>query len=118
MNPFGYNLNSRCRNKRFSNRPVSDAFGYNERSEVIFSRRVAEDAEYSYNEIGNLVACSSASITNHYIANNLNQYATICASVLKLSFFWGQSSFFDIKNMAYFYIYPAFDKIVEKGNLK
>ena len=80
MNPFGYNLNSRCRNKRFSNRPTtptSDAFGYNERSEVVFSRGDAEDAEYSYDEIGNLVACSSASITNHYIANNLNQYATI-----------------------------------------
>ena len=82
MNPFGYNLKSRCRNraKRFSNRhtsPTSDVFGYNERSEVIFSRGDAEDAEYSYNEIGNLVACSSASITYHYVANNLNQYTTI-----------------------------------------
>ena len=62
------------------NRPVSrnsDAFGYNEHSKVIFSRGVAEDAEYSYDEIGNLVARSSASITNHYISNNLNQYTTI-----------------------------------------
>ena len=57
--------------------PTSDAFGYNERSEVVFSRGDAEDAEYSYDEIGNLVACSSASITNQYVANNLNQYATI-----------------------------------------
>ena len=24
----------------------------------------------------------------------------------------------DIKNMAYYYIYPAFDKILQKGNLK
>ena len=77
MNPFGYNLNSRCKNrvKRFSNRPTSptsDAFGYN-----IFSRGDAKDAEYSYDEIGNLVACSSASITYQYVANNLNQYTTI-----------------------------------------
>ncbi len=40
MNPFGYNLKSRCRNttKLISNRPVSrnsDTFGYNEHSEVI-----------------------------------------------------------------------------------
>ena len=83
MNPFGYNLKSRCKNraKRFSNRPVSrnsDAFGYNERSEVIFSRGDAKNAEYSYDEIGNLLKHhSSASITNQYVANNLNQYATI-----------------------------------------
>ena len=36
--------------------PTSDTFGYNERSEVVFSRGDAEDAEYSYDEIGNLVA--------------------------------------------------------------
>lgn len=38
MNPFGYNLNSRCRNKPIFNRSVTrdhDTFGYNERSEVI-----------------------------------------------------------------------------------
>ena len=79
MNPFGYNLKSRCRNKTklISNRhtsPTSDVFGNNERSEVIFTRG---DAEYSYDEIGNLLKYHSASITNHYIANNLNQYATI-----------------------------------------
>ena len=81
MNPFGYNLNSRCKNKTklISNRhtsPTFNVFGYNERSEVIFSRGDAKNAEYSYDEIGNLVACSSASITNQYVANNLNQYAT------------------------------------------
>ena len=82
MNPFGYNLKSRCRNKTklISNRSItrnSDVFGYNERSEVIFSRGDAKNAEYSYDEIGNLVAYSSVSITNQYVANNLNQYATI-----------------------------------------
>ena len=82
MNPFGYNLNSRCRNKTklISNRhtsPTSDTFVNNERSEVVFSRGDAEDAEYLYDEIGNLVACSSASITYQYVANNFNQYATI-----------------------------------------
>ena len=81
MNPFGYNLNSRCKNKTklISNRhtsPTFNVFGYKERSEVIFSRGDAKNAEYSYDEIGNLVACSSASITNQYVANNLNQYAT------------------------------------------
>ena len=55
----------------------TDTFGFNERGEVVFSRTGAEDAEYSYDEIGNLVACSSASITYQYVANNLNQYATI-----------------------------------------
>ena len=82
MNPFGYNLKSRCKNraKLISNRPTSptsDAFGYDERSEVIFSRGDAKNAEYSYDEIGNLLKYHSASITNHYIANNFNQYATI-----------------------------------------
>ena len=80
MNPFGYNLNSRCKNKRFSSRPVSrnsDVFGYNERSEVVFSRGDAKNAEYSYDEIGNLLKYHSASIINHYIANYLNQYTTI-----------------------------------------
>ncbi len=82
MNPFGYNLKSRCKNraKLISNRPTSptsDTFGYEERSEVIFSRGDAEDAEYFYDEIGNLVACSSASITYQYVANNFNQYTTI-----------------------------------------
>ena len=82
MNPFGYNLNSRCRNraKLISNRPTSrnsDVFTYNEHSEVIFSRGDAEDAEYSYDEIGNLLKYHSSYITNHYIANNLNQYTAI-----------------------------------------
>ena len=84
MNPFGYNLKSRCRNraKRFSNRPVSrnsDAFGYNERSEVIFSRGDAKNAEaiYVYDKIGDLLKYLSLAITNFYSANNHNKYATI-----------------------------------------
>ncbi len=84
MNPFGYNLNSRCRNKteRFSNRPTSptsDVFGYNERSEVVFSRGDAKNAEaiYVYDKIGDLLKNLSLAITNFYSANNHNQYATI-----------------------------------------
>ena len=63
-------------------RPVSrngDAFGYNARSEVIFSRRAAENAEetYSYDEIGNLLSFAAPAVTNAYAANNLNQYVSI-----------------------------------------
>ena len=63
-------------------RPVSrngDAFGYNARSEVIFSRRAAENAEetYSYDEIGNLLSFAAPAVTNAYVANNLNQYVSI-----------------------------------------
>ena len=62
----------------------SDTFGYNERSEVVFSRRDAENAEdsYSYDNIGNLLKYSFSTITNFYAANNLNQYTSIlCDSV-------------------------------------
>ena len=61
-------------------RPIqrnSDAFGYNERSEVVFSRGDAKNAEYSYDHIGNLMSDFSVSITNVYTANNLNQYTSI-----------------------------------------
>ena len=69
-------------------RPITrnaDAFGYNDRSEVVFSRRAAEGAEdeYAYDSIGNLLTCASPSCTNLYSANSLNQYASIsnlCAS--------------------------------------
>ena len=71
MNPFGYNLNSRCKNraKLISNRPVSptsDAFGYNERSEITGAIVSNIAAEYGYDEIEN-----SPSFT----ANSLNQYS-------------------------------------------
>ena len=71
MNPFGYNLKSRCRNraKRFSSRPVSrnsDVFGYNERSEVTGAIVSNIAAEYGYDEIGN---------STSFTANSLNQYS-------------------------------------------
>ena len=63
-------------------RPVSrnaDTFGYNARSEVVSSRRAAENAEdsYSYDNIGNLQAYASTTETNVYTANCLNQYTAI-----------------------------------------
>lgn len=70
-------------------RPVSrnaDAFGYNARSEVVLSRRAAEDEEdsYSYDEIGNLQSYSSPTETNAYTANNLNQYTSILRASVTL----------------------------------
>ena len=64
------------------NRPTTrnnDTFGYNERGEVVFSRRGAENAEesYSYDEIGNLLLSAFNTATNAYTANNLNQYTSI-----------------------------------------
>ena len=63
-------------------RPVSrngDAFGYNARGEVVFSRGDAENAEeaYAYDHIGNAVLAASGGVTNAYAANALNQYASI-----------------------------------------
>ena len=64
-------------------RPTSrnaDTFGYNERGEVVCSRRDAGNAEenYEYDFIGNLLEASQcASMTNAYVANNLNQYSSI-----------------------------------------
>ena len=63
-------------------RPVSrngDAFGYNARGEVVFSRGDAENAEesYAYDHIGNAVLAASGGVTNAYAANTLNQYASI-----------------------------------------
>ena len=71
MNPFGYNLKSRCRNraKLISNRPTSptsDVFGYNERSEVTGAIVLGCATEYAYNEIGN---------STSFTANSLNQYS-------------------------------------------
>ena len=63
-------------------RPVTrnaDTFGYNARSEVVFTCRDAEKAEeaYTYDNIGNLLNSSCSTSTNFYTANNLNQYASI-----------------------------------------
>ena len=66
--------------------PISrneDTFGYNDRSEVVFSRRGAESAEdlYAYDGIGNLVSNSFGTITNIYFSNSRNQYTSnLCAS--------------------------------------
>ena len=63
-------------------RPVSrngDAFGYNARGEVAFSRGDAESAEeaYAYDHIGNAVLAASGGVTNAYAANALNQYTQV-----------------------------------------
>ena len=63
-------------------RPISrndDSFAYNERGEVVFSRRAAENAEeaYSYDDIGNLLVSSVNATTNTYASNNRNQYTSI-----------------------------------------
>ena len=68
-------------------RPVTrndDTFAYNNRGEVVSSRRGAENAEtYSYDEIGNLLRASFNLTTNVYAANKLNQYTVIqeCSAV-------------------------------------
>ena len=63
----------------FNNLFLADTFGYNNRSEVIFSRRGAENAEdaYSYDGIGNLMFSAFNAATNTYTANSLNQYNSI-----------------------------------------
>ena len=59
----------------------ADAFGYNDRSEVVFSHGATENTEYSYDGIGNLLSHSNNAATNTYTANSLNQYTSIlCAS--------------------------------------
>ena len=65
----------------------TDYYGYNERGELIFSRRGAENAEdefvYSYDDIGNRITSFDLGTNRTYIANNLNQYVSIsnlCAS--------------------------------------
>jgi RHS repeat-associated protein len=65
-------------------RPVSrndNEFNYNERGEIVFSRRDAEDAEntYLYDGIGNLNSYEIVGVgTNSFSVNNRNQYLTIC----------------------------------------
>ena len=58
----------------------SDTFGYNARSEVVFSRGGAGNAEedlYAYDDIGNLQLAAFNAVTNTYTANNLNQYTLV-----------------------------------------
>ena len=55
-----------------------DTFAYNERGEVVFSRRDAENAEdtYAYDDIGNLQIAAFNAATNSYTHNALNQIET------------------------------------------
>jgi len=74
---------------------LADAFGYNERGEVVFSRRDeypqseaspqsgcpsrgenAEEDEYSYDNIGNQTLFAESALTNAYTHNALNQIET------------------------------------------
>jgi hypothetical protein len=49
------------------------------------------------------------------VENNYNMQIDTPNGWPREDFEWLHS---DIKNMAYYYIYPAFDKILQKGNLK
>ena len=56
----------------------TDTFGYNERGEVVFSRRGAEGAEdaYAYDSIGNQTNFVANAETNTFTHNSLNQLET------------------------------------------
>ena len=57
-----------------------DTFAYNERGEIVFSRRGAENAEedsYAYDQIGNFTSTICGGVTNVYFANELNQYESV-----------------------------------------
>jgi len=60
----------------------TDAYGYNDRNELIYSRRGAESAEiteyaYAYDDIGNRLSSLDLGTNRTYTANNLNQYTQI-----------------------------------------
>ena len=58
-------------------RPIArndDVFAYNGRSEVTFATISGNVEEHAYDSIGNSLRASFNSVTNHYTANNLNQY--------------------------------------------
>ena len=59
----------------------TDYYGYNERGELMFSRPDAEKAEnefaYTYDDIGNRLASLDFGTNRVYVANNMNQYASI-----------------------------------------
>ena len=63
----------------------NDLYGYNQRSELVSSRRVAESAEvaeyeYAYDDIGNRIESSDLGTNRSYTANSLNQYTNITGS--------------------------------------
>lgn len=60
----------------------TDAYGYNDRNELIYSRRGAESAEiteyaYAYDDIGNRLSSLDLGTNRTYTANSLNQYTQI-----------------------------------------
>ena len=62
----------------------TDVYGYNERGELVSSRRGAESAEeygYEFDDIGNRMTSLDAGTNWTYSANCLNQYTSISSSV-------------------------------------
>ncbi len=64
----------------------TDAYGYNMRDELVFSRRDAEGAEndyaYQYDDIGNRITSLDLGTNRVYSANELNQYSSITTLTL------------------------------------
>ena len=61
-------------------RPIArndDVFAYNGRSEVAHAEIAGNIEEHAYDLSGNSLWASFNSVTNHYTANNLNQYTAI-----------------------------------------
>ena len=59
----------------------TDAYGYNDRNELIYSRRRAESAEiteyaYAYDDIGNRLSSLDLGAEREYAANGLIQYTS------------------------------------------
>ena len=52
-------------------------FGYNNRSELTDADMGADVYDYDYDLIGNRTECSVGSVSQSYVANELNQYTTI-----------------------------------------
>jgi RHS repeat-associated protein len=65
------------RTKRIDNASVTNAFGYNIRSEVIEALMGTNTYGYAYDPIGNREQASLNTVTNFYAANALNQYTNI-----------------------------------------
>ncbi|HAS82554.1 MAG TPA: hypothetical protein DCS43_07765, partial [Verrucomicrobia bacterium] len=65
------------RTKRIDNASVTNAFGYNVRSEVIEALMGTNTYGYAYDPIGNREQASLNTVTNFYAANALNQYTNI-----------------------------------------
>ena len=85
MSRYGYCLATGCVKNSRSGSAMSetrtDCYGYNERGELIFSRPDAADAEnefaYTYDDIGNRLTSLDFGTNRVYVANNMNQYASI-----------------------------------------